>query len=37
MAYVHLGPELRRGLLELNGEGEAAGGIIVMRYRSECP
>ncbi|MEK6545311.1 MAG: efflux RND transporter permease subunit, partial [Nitrospinota bacterium] len=32
MAYVHLGPELRRGLLELNGEGEVAGGIIVMRY-----
>jgi Cu(I)/Ag(I) efflux system membrane protein CusA/SilA len=32
VAYVHLGPELRRGLLELNGEGEVAGGIIVMRY-----
>ena len=32
VAYIHLGPELRRGLLELNGEGEVAGGIIVMRY-----
>ncbi|MBI3599755.1 MAG: efflux RND transporter permease subunit, partial [Nitrospinae bacterium] len=32
VAYVHLGPELRRGLMELNGEGEVAGGIIVMRH-----
>ena len=29
---VQIGPELRRGLAELNGEGEVAGGIIVMRY-----
>src|SRR5712691_557599 len=29
---VHLGPDLRRGVAELNGEGEVAGGIIVMRY-----
>jgi len=28
---VTLGPELRRGLAELNGEGEVAGGVIVMR------
>ncbi len=32
VASVHLGPELRRGIAELNGEGEVAGGIIVMRY-----
>ena len=32
VAHVHLGPELRRGLAELNGEGEVAGGIIIMRY-----
>ncbi|MFA7299723.1 MAG: CusA/CzcA family heavy metal efflux RND transporter, partial [Sideroxydans sp.] len=32
LANIHLGPELRRGLAELNGEGEVAGGIIVMRY-----
>ncbi len=32
VANVHLGPELRRGLAEWNGEGEAVGGIIVMRY-----
>src|SRR6266403_1119703 len=29
---VHLGPDLRRGIAELNGEGEVVGGIIVMRY-----
>jgi len=32
IANVHLGPELRRGLLDWNGEGETVGGIIVMRY-----
>lgn len=29
---VHLGPDLRRGAAELNGEGEVVGGIVVMRY-----
>ncbi len=32
LAEVRLGPEMRRGLAELDGEGEVAGGIIVMRY-----
>ncbi|MCF7802547.1 MAG: efflux RND transporter permease subunit [Candidatus Marinimicrobia bacterium] len=32
IADVHLGPELRRGLAERDGEGETVGGIIVMRY-----
>lgn len=32
IANIHLGPELRRGVLEWNGEGEAVGGIIVIRY-----
>ena len=32
VANVHIGPELRRGLAELNGEGEVVGGIIIMRY-----
>ncbi len=32
VAEVRLGPELRRGVLDLNGEGEAVGGVIVMRY-----
>jgi copper/silver efflux system protein len=32
VATVHLGPELRRGLAELDGQGEVVGGIVVMRY-----
>ena len=32
IATVGTGPELRRGVAELNGEGEVAGGIVVMRY-----
>ena len=32
VAHIHLGPELRRGLAELNGEGEVAGGVVVMRF-----
>jgi len=32
VAHIHLGPELRRGLVELNGEGEVAGGVIIMRF-----
>jgi Cu(I)/Ag(I) efflux system membrane protein CusA/SilA len=31
VAWLQLGPELRRGIAELNGEGEVTGGIIVMR------
>ena len=31
VARVQIGPELRRGVSELDGEGEAVGGIIVMR------
>ena len=31
VANVQLGPEMRRGIAELNGEGEVAGGVIVMR------
>ncbi len=32
VALVRLGPELRRGLAEGNGEGEVVGGIVVMRH-----
>jgi Cu(I)/Ag(I) efflux system membrane protein CusA/SilA len=32
VADIRLGPELRRGLGELNGEGEAVGAVIIMRY-----
>jgi Cu(I)/Ag(I) efflux system membrane protein CusA/SilA len=31
VARVQIGPELRRGITELDGEGETAGGIIIMR------
>ena len=32
VANISLGPELRRGLSELNGEGETVGGIVIMRF-----
>ncbi len=32
IALVRLGPELRRGLAEGNGEGEVVGGIVIMRH-----
>lgn len=32
VANVVTGPQVRRGIAELNGEGEVVGGIIVMRY-----
>jgi len=32
VAVVKIGPELRRGLADSNGTGEAVGGVIVMRY-----
>ncbi len=32
VAHVQIGPELRRGAVELDGEGEVAGGIVIMRF-----
>ena len=32
VANVGLGPDMRRGIAELNGEGETVGGIVVVRY-----
>ncbi len=32
VANVALGPELRRGLADLNGEGDVVGGTVIMRY-----
>jgi len=32
VADIRLGPQMRRGIAELNGEGEVVGGIIVMRF-----
>ncbi len=31
VAHVQIGPEIRRGLAELNGEGETAAGIVILR------
>ncbi len=31
VARIQIGPEMRRGIAELNGEGEVAGGVIIMR------
>ncbi|CDG83094.1 efflux RND transporter permease subunit [Janthinobacterium agaricidamnosum] len=31
VARVQVGPEIRRGIADLNGEGEVAGGVIIMR------
>ncbi len=36
LADVELGPDIRRGLTELNGEGEVAGGIVVARFRENA-
>jgi Cu(I)/Ag(I) efflux system membrane protein CusA/SilA len=36
LADVRLGPDIRRGLTELNGEGEVAGGIVVARFRENA-
>ncbi|MFO0584450.1 MAG: efflux RND transporter permease subunit [Anaeromyxobacter sp.] len=33
---VRFGPDIRRGLLDWNGEGEAVGGIVVMRHRENA-
>ncbi len=32
IAQIHKGPELRRGIADLNGEGEVAAGVVVMRF-----
>ena len=32
IADIRIGPDLRRGIGELNGEGEAVGGVVIMRW-----
>ena len=32
VADISLGPQIRRGLLDFNGQGDAVGGIVVMRH-----
>ncbi len=36
VANVQIGPELRRGIAELNGEGEVAGGIVILRQGADA-
>ena len=36
LGQVTLGPEMRRGIAELNGQGEVAGGIVVMRHKENA-
>ncbi len=36
IAHIGIGGESRRGVTDLNGEGEATGGIVVMRYGSNA-
>ncbi|WP_394245243.1 efflux RND transporter permease subunit [Halopseudomonas laoshanensis] len=31
VAHIQLGPEMRRGITELDGEGEVVGGVVIMR------
>jgi copper/silver efflux system protein len=37
VAHVGVGPEMRRGVTDLNGLGDAVGGIIVMRQGEDTP
>jgi len=32
VADINLGPQMRRGIAELNGEGETVGGVVIMRF-----
>ena len=36
VATIQEGPDLRRGIADLDGEGEAVGGIVVMRYEENA-
>lgn len=36
VARVQLGPDIRRGVAELDGQGEVVGGIVVMRYKENA-
>lgn len=37
VAQVSIGPEMRRGITDFNGQGDAVGGIIVMRQGEDAP
>lgn len=37
VSTVSLGPDMRRGIVELDGQGEAVGGVVIMRYGEDAP
>lgn len=37
VATVSIGPEMRRGITDFNGQGDAVGGVIVMRQGEDAP
>jgi copper/silver efflux system protein len=37
VSTVALGPDMRRGIAELDGQGDAVGGIVIMRYGEDVP
>ncbi len=37
VATVTLGSDMRRGIVELDGQGEAVGGVVIMRYGQDAP
>ncbi len=36
IAHVAIGPEIRRGVADLDGKGDAAGGIVIMRHEENA-
>jgi copper/silver efflux system protein len=36
VATIQVGPELRRGIAELNGQGEVAGGVVILRQGADA-
>jgi Cu(I)/Ag(I) efflux system membrane protein CusA/SilA len=32
IAHIQIGPQMRRGVAELDGQGEVVGGVVIMRY-----
>jgi len=36
IGHVTLGPEIKRGISDLDGEGDTVGGIVVMRYKENA-
>lgn len=36
IARVEIGPDMRRGVADIDGKGEAVGGIVVMRYKENA-